>query len=681
MKAARRRRSQGGQAIVLIALLLIVLFGFLGLAVDGGRVYIERRELQDATDAGALAAGDNYERTEIFGQAVVAAETAFALNMRESPSGYSSATTLSSPSGTQYTWPDGTIASVTWQDTGFNGQKFTVTGQQNLALAFMRVFGVGPSVAIGANAVAIVGNQRLTPALLTLGRNGCNGINGDSLKISGSANVAIIGDVYSNGNISDSANSNTVNVTGNVYANCAPISSQVQYSGSEEIARPLPDPGYQTTYLSDFQNSGSTIGSSLELRAGVYTQNPPQFTSSSGCYWLDPGIYSWPNGFKATGGFLSNFLRPPAEPLNTDNTQPATHQVWNSNGTRCAGDFNVASVPSTSGGGHPLTPGGQNWGVVITSERTDAWNYGGSVQGTFVRESSPSMCKTFNPNGQSQGFQVAVSNVPGAQNYAVYLSNTGCAGPFGFIGSFNNGYYNSETNNSNGCPSVPSLPASPGSGGSSCSLGQSISQVFDNSNIPLPWNPNGTLCTMPTTNDNWPPNIGCAPPTSLGTNYGSPPVASAPERSPARALPPAGDRASENQCKNPSNDPANPCGGAQVTPGAVQFYYPPNACYDLEGSGGLMLFSGFQFDWIGFFAPGNPTPNTCASDNLQGSANTQIIGSIYTPASIVTIAGGSTAPLAGQVIVYNAVIDGSGGVAIDYNPDILPAPPAARLIQ
>jgi len=50
------RRAQRGQAIVLVALVLTVLFGFVGLAVDGGRAYLDRRHLQGSVDAAALAA-------------------------------------------------------------------------------------------------------------------------------------------------------------------------------------------------------------------------------------------------------------------------------------------------------------------------------------------------------------------------------------------------------------------------------------------------------------------------------------------------------------------------------------------------------------------------------------------------------------------------------------------------
>src|SRR6266702_5621803 len=56
-----RGASQGGQAIVLIALLILVLFGMLGLAIDSGRAYVDRRDQQAAVDAAALAAGDWYE--------------------------------------------------------------------------------------------------------------------------------------------------------------------------------------------------------------------------------------------------------------------------------------------------------------------------------------------------------------------------------------------------------------------------------------------------------------------------------------------------------------------------------------------------------------------------------------------------------------------------------------------
>jgi Flp pilus assembly protein TadG len=50
-----RSARQRGQALVIVALMLIVLIGFLALAIDVGNAYAERRFMQNAADAGALA--------------------------------------------------------------------------------------------------------------------------------------------------------------------------------------------------------------------------------------------------------------------------------------------------------------------------------------------------------------------------------------------------------------------------------------------------------------------------------------------------------------------------------------------------------------------------------------------------------------------------------------------------
>ncbi len=54
-KLTHTRSSQSGQAIVLIALAMIVLLGFMVLAIDGGKYYDQRRIAQNASDAASLA--------------------------------------------------------------------------------------------------------------------------------------------------------------------------------------------------------------------------------------------------------------------------------------------------------------------------------------------------------------------------------------------------------------------------------------------------------------------------------------------------------------------------------------------------------------------------------------------------------------------------------------------------
>ncbi len=48
-------RNEDGQAMVMVALMMVVILGFSALAIDGGRLYIARSKMQNAADAAALA--------------------------------------------------------------------------------------------------------------------------------------------------------------------------------------------------------------------------------------------------------------------------------------------------------------------------------------------------------------------------------------------------------------------------------------------------------------------------------------------------------------------------------------------------------------------------------------------------------------------------------------------------
>lgn len=50
--------EQKGQSLAMVMILLIILMGFAGLAIDGGRLYMAKAQLQKAVDAGALAGAD-----------------------------------------------------------------------------------------------------------------------------------------------------------------------------------------------------------------------------------------------------------------------------------------------------------------------------------------------------------------------------------------------------------------------------------------------------------------------------------------------------------------------------------------------------------------------------------------------------------------------------------------------
>src|SRR5437870_3094676 len=70
------RNTERGQTLVLVAFSLIVLIGLVGLAVDGGRLFWERRTLQNAVDSAALAASDNYQDSQSISSSLQAAARA-----------------------------------------------------------------------------------------------------------------------------------------------------------------------------------------------------------------------------------------------------------------------------------------------------------------------------------------------------------------------------------------------------------------------------------------------------------------------------------------------------------------------------------------------------------------------------------------------------------------------------
>jgi Flp pilus assembly protein TadG len=51
------KKSEVGQAMIFIVIGFIVILGFVGLAIDGGMVFSDRRHAQNAADASSLAAG------------------------------------------------------------------------------------------------------------------------------------------------------------------------------------------------------------------------------------------------------------------------------------------------------------------------------------------------------------------------------------------------------------------------------------------------------------------------------------------------------------------------------------------------------------------------------------------------------------------------------------------------
>jgi hypothetical protein len=728
-----QRKLQEGQAIVLIALLILVLFGMLGLAVDSGRSYVDRRDQQAAVDAAALAAGDYYDNypdyPDLSAVTLPAARQIYENNLHLY-GGYTQHLTYhytnvgSSGQLVEDQWVDtfagGYTLTITAINTLFNGYQFQFDSTHGFPLAFMQIFGGPPNVTINATASSIVGNQRQTPALLTLSTNGC------STSLGGNGSLTVLGDVYSNG---QACVDSSLHLAGNCYGAAGSQCSQAAYycynsspgfvpysppcrtgdiTGTYIVPAPtLPDPGYIAPSVPYYQLPGQQLdrGSYTEMTPGLY--NNFSLNGGDGCYFLDPGVYSWNGGYSSHGGLVSNELKAPNEELygaGAGTTSGAVSPFWRAAG--CEGAF-TATVVSAPGNGMKHQGGGGSWGVELTSDRYDRFidpTIGVAQNPCFTspgcrRESAPSSCVQLPTiDASNQGINITITkNSPGAQYYLAYLNPYGCLpytnpitglpgtpNDFSFVGRFLAPGWTDAVGNppaiATGVPGWtgtllnienPSYPCGLYSTVSICNIAyntgniQSPHQCFAQSRV-----------------------AGCETPDdeiAPQCFQSCPPVASTPQENASMALEyipyTGGDVANENYCQiSPSpGDPNAPCAPAKVTPGAVQFYFPNGACFDQNGGGYTHVFSGEQYNWIVIYSP--PGASCPVTQKLNGNASTQYIGTIYTPSSNWDILGTDKAPLAGQVICYTASVTGNGSAGIDFNPNYSPAPPAARLIN
>jgi hypothetical protein len=121
-------RKQKGQVLVQVAMLMVVFLAFMALAIDMGHVFNERRHMQNAADAGALAGA-----WEIcFGDPARAEQTAreYAVERNDAQSA----------------------------DVSIAGGQVTVYAREDTGLYFARVFGI-ETAAVNAMAVAACGGD------------------------------------------------------------------------------------------------------------------------------------------------------------------------------------------------------------------------------------------------------------------------------------------------------------------------------------------------------------------------------------------------------------------------------------------------------------------------------------------------------------------------------------------
>jgi hypothetical protein len=150
-----RRDDAEGQVLVIFAMGLITLLTFASLAFDIGRFYSERRFLQNAADAGALAMANALIRGETAADSDLMARDVLARNLLGSPNGSTPALPPDPPE-----YETGHAGDPEYLTNGIlvSGSDIRVAVQSDVGYTFGRVIGLGNNTIIARARVKSIGD-------------------------------------------------------------------------------------------------------------------------------------------------------------------------------------------------------------------------------------------------------------------------------------------------------------------------------------------------------------------------------------------------------------------------------------------------------------------------------------------------------------------------------------------
>ena len=147
VRRRRHRSGERGQVLVLVVFGMVTLLAAASLAFDIGRFYSERRYLQNAADAGALAIGSALIRGESAEAAEADGRDVLARNLLASPSGSTASVALTPTYDVGHAGEPGHLASGIL----ITGTDVRVAVQSNVGYTFGRAVGLG-SVTVSGQA-------------------------------------------------------------------------------------------------------------------------------------------------------------------------------------------------------------------------------------------------------------------------------------------------------------------------------------------------------------------------------------------------------------------------------------------------------------------------------------------------------------------------------------------------
>ena len=272
------QRRRHGQAIVIMALAMVGICGMLALAVDAGRLYFQRRLMQDAVDAGALAGAQDLVGTVsnpngLPNQALYHAQQD-AFSVFNLPA-------IGQPSDNQYLQPSvtqsqGGYTVTTVAPTGYNNKQVEVTVSFNAVATFVQVMGFS-SVSIIATATAEAGTNAKSYAIFAYGGVGT----GNTIQ----AQFAGYGQVDNGQDGADACNLSGAGVSISNAKFHIPTSSGILNINGRLII----NQGSDNQNMAEFWNTAPAFGTGADPKpdyqapntALVTNLNPPQVTISN----------------------------------------------------------------------------------------------------------------------------------------------------------------------------------------------------------------------------------------------------------------------------------------------------------------------------------------------------------------------------------------------------------------
>jgi len=296
-------RKQSGQAVVIVAVAVLVLAGILALALDGGSIYLDKRQLQNAADSAALAGAEKLmavppSYTVIHDQAVG--------NLLQNLPGTTTAGTTCSPScPPQKTigLPGGSGVGTLDLGAGYHVElsaptsyTYQVTVWHTHPVVVAPVHGFQPTVTIAARATAQNANLPYAVVLLqdkpqysTYANFNINGTPGGiTIQGPGGSNPNDRGGIFSNASIAPGNGSPSITFSpggnqGDLWAVSESNADRLALVGrvsGQQTASPLP---LQGTHL-DFPNYPEPVPPAATYNGTTVANGPPTI--------LCPGRYS-----------------------------------------------------------------------------------------------------------------------------------------------------------------------------------------------------------------------------------------------------------------------------------------------------------------------------------------------------------------------------------------------------